>query len=86
LVTNTEFTKDARWIAEQERNRVFLRLRDFQDLKNWLEDNFWNETEWREIPEKIILAPGIVIPVPRPRIRNCADLRPGLEIKLQKKQ
>jgi predicted Fe-Mo cluster-binding NifX family protein len=38
LVTNTSFTKDALWTAAQERNRHFLRLRDFNDLKRWLQD------------------------------------------------
>ncbi|MCJ7653644.1 MAG: restriction endonuclease [Actinobacteria bacterium] len=66
LVTNTDFTKDARWVAAQENNRAFLRLRDFADLKRWLEDNFTSEEDWREIPDTIVLAPGITIAIPRP--------------------
>ena len=68
LVTNTDFTRDARWLADQERNRAFLRLRSFEDLKRWLEDNYASESEWREIPEHIVLAPGVRIAVPRPRL------------------
>jgi len=37
LVTNTSFTHDAVWTAQQDRNARFLRLRDFADLKRWLE-------------------------------------------------
>lgn len=40
LVTNTAFTKDARWLAEQANNRALLRLRDFDDLRRWLLDQF----------------------------------------------
>ena len=68
LVTNTSFTKDALWNAAQERNRSFLRLRDFTDLKRWLQDQYGSPEDWREIPDKIELAPGIVIEIPRPRL------------------
>jgi hypothetical protein len=37
LVTNTGFRRDAVFAATQEQNRSFLRLRDFNDLKRWLE-------------------------------------------------
>lgn len=30
LVTNTSFTQDAVWTAQQERNALFLRLRDLR--------------------------------------------------------
>jgi hypothetical protein len=66
LVTNTSFTKDAIWTAQQERNARFLKLRDFTDLKRWLEDQFSEDAEWREIPTRVELAPGCVIEVPRP--------------------
>ncbi|MCZ2153410.1 MAG: restriction endonuclease [Bryobacterales bacterium] len=68
LVTNTSFTNDAVWTAQRERNARFLRLRDFTDLKRWLEDQFGSEEDWREIPDRIELAPGVVIEIPRPRI------------------
>jgi hypothetical protein len=68
LVTNTDFTRDARWTAELEQHRSFLRLRDFEDLKRWIQDDFTSDLDWREIPEEIHVAPGIVISVPRPTI------------------
>jgi len=68
LATNTDFTKDARWLAEQERNRHFLRLRGFADLARWLQDNFTAEEDWIEIPDEVHLAPGITVRIPKPRI------------------
>jgi len=67
LVTNTAFTRDAMWVAGLEVNRPFLRLRDFFDLKRWLEDRFNDPMEFREFPDEIELAPGVRIKVPRPR-------------------
>jgi hypothetical protein len=68
LATNTAFTKDAIWAAQQGRNARFLRLRDFTDLKRWLQDQWGTEEDWREIPDKVELAPGVVIEIPRPRM------------------
>jgi len=68
LVTNTRFTEDARWVAAQEENRQFLRLRGFDDLRRWLEDNFVSDLDWREIPRQIVLAPGVTVEVPRPSL------------------
>jgi transcriptional regulator with XRE-family HTH domain len=73
LVTNTSFTRDAVWTAQQERNARFLRLRDFTDLKRWLEDRFGEEEDWREIPDRIELAPGVVIEIPKPKIISPID-------------
>ena len=42
-----------------------MRLRDLQDLRRWLKDDFDNEFEWREIPDRIVLAPGVEIAIPR---------------------
>src|ERR1035438_5990696 len=42
LATNTAFTKDAIWKAQQDRNARFLRLRDFTDLKRWLHRSMGN--------------------------------------------
>lgn len=67
LVTNTSFTADARWFAENQ--PVILRLRDLRDLQRWLRNDFVNESEWREIPERLVLAPGVEIVIPRPKIR-----------------
>ncbi len=69
LITNTSFTQDALWTAQQQRNAHFLRLRDFTDLKRWLEGRFGEEQDWREIPDRIELAPGVTVDVPRPQLR-----------------
>jgi hypothetical protein len=68
LVTNTGFTSHARWLAMQDVNRSFLRLRDFDDLKKWLKGNYTSKGEWREIPESVVLTPDLTIEIPRPRI------------------
>jgi hypothetical protein len=68
LVTNTAFTKDAVWAAAQDRNKDFIRLRDFNGLKLWLQDQYGTEDDWRSIPDVIELAPGISIEVPKPRL------------------
>jgi Restriction endonuclease/XPA protein C-terminus len=64
IVTNTGFTPDAMWFAGN--NRTLLRLRHLTDLKRWLKCDFCNESEWREIPKHIELAPGITINVSHP--------------------
>jgi hypothetical protein len=67
-VTNTAFTKDAVWAAAESRNRDFIRLRDFMDLKRWLQDQYGSPEDWREIPNSIEFAPGVVIEVPKPKL------------------
>ena len=74
LVTNTSFTRDAIWTAQHERNRNFLRLRDFNDLKRWLQDQWGTAEGWREIPDRIELAPGVVVEIPKPKIITNFDL------------
>ena len=74
LVTNTSFTNDAVWKAHKDWNAHFLRLRDFSDLKRWLQDQYGSDEDWREIPDRIELAPGIVVEIPRPRIISPFDL------------
>ena len=65
LVSNTSFTPNAIW--EVENHKHIIRLRDFEDLRRWIADNFVDEAEWREIPEQIEYAPGRFIKVrPRP--------------------
>lgn len=64
LVTNTDFTRDARWVAELEQHRKFVRLRNFDDLKRWIRNDFTSDRDWREVPEQIDVAPGITIRVP----------------------
>lgn len=68
LVTNTDFTKDAYWAAMLHGDKEFLRLRNLDDLKRWLQDKFTDEQDWREMPDEIELAPGVKIPVPKPRL------------------
>lgn len=66
LVTNTSFTPTAEWYA-REHSRL-LRLRGFEDIRRWLAGNFSDEAEWREIPESIEVAPGLVVPIRRRRV------------------
>jgi hypothetical protein len=63
LVTNTTFTPDAQWAAKQK--PMLLRLRDMDDIKRWLEDNFLDDCEWREMPEFIEVCPGVIISLPK---------------------
>jgi Restriction endonuclease len=65
MVTNTSFSQDARWLADQVNNRAFLRLRDFEDLKRWLRGQFDLEFDWRELPDVVSLAPGITVRSPQ---------------------
>lgn len=67
LVTNTEFTKHARFEAAQSHNRAFLKLRDFNDVARWIRGNYDASKEWSEMPAEIRLGPDLVIPLPRPR-------------------
>jgi hypothetical protein len=62
IVTNTTFTSDAKWFAENMSH--ILRLRDIEDLKRWIWDNFTDPAEWREMPSSIELAPGLTVPIP----------------------
>jgi hypothetical protein len=78
LVTNTEFTRDAIWTAQRESNRHFVRLRDSADLKRWLGGQFGDQQDWRELPDSIEVAPGIVIQIPKPLSDRNPDLRHGM--------
>jgi hypothetical protein len=63
LVTNTTFTPDALWVADQ---RPFLvQLRDFEHLCRWLRNDFLQDHEWRDLPRQIELCPGVIVPLPR---------------------
>jgi len=62
LVTNTTFTPDARWVADQR--PMLLRLRDIEDLLRWLRDKCLQKQEWRDLPREIELCPGITIELP----------------------
>lgn len=82
MVTNTTFSHDAKWLAEQANHKAFLRLRDFEDLKRWLRDQFDSEFDWREIPDVISLAPGITVPVPKGRLVTARGIWPLSAIKM----
>lgn len=74
LVTNTDFTSHAKWAAESPRGKVFLQLRNFEDLSRWIVDDFRSERDWRELPREIEIAPGVRIVVPQPAL----PLPPGV--------
>jgi len=59
LVTNTTFTPDAKWVATQQQS--LIRLRDIEDVRRWLIDDFLDEYNFREIPKQIEVCPGVVI-------------------------
>lgn len=63
LVTNTTFTPDARWAAQQ---RPFLmRLRDIEDLQRWLRGEDVLERGWQDIPSEIQVCPGVIVKLGR---------------------
>ncbi len=64
IVTNTDFTPDARWFARQTGS--LIRLRNFADLRRWLEDQFGGDDVYDELPSFIQLGEGLKFPVPRP--------------------
>jgi hypothetical protein len=64
IVTNTRFTPDARWFAQQMGS--LIRLRDLDDLRRWLQNEFGGDDVYDELPRSIQLAPGLEFPVPRP--------------------
>jgi restriction endonuclease len=63
LVTNTTFTPDAQWIAQQKPH--LMQLRDIYDIRRWLENNFLDECDWRNFPDQIVVCPGVVITLPK---------------------
>jgi Restriction endonuclease len=63
LVTNAEFSEDARWAARAHGSLV--RLRDINDVKNWLRDQFGPGVS-DQYPDAIELRPGLSVPVPWP--------------------
>lgn len=64
VVTNTTFTPDAKWAAMNHSH--FMKLRDGEDMKLWIQDKFVDQERWKPVPQKIELAPGIFIEIPRP--------------------
>ena len=62
VVTNTTFTVDARWFADHQHGLV--RLRDGEDLRKWINDEFVTDEFWRAVPAKIEICPGVEIEIP----------------------
>jgi hypothetical protein len=62
VITNTTFTVDARWFADNHRG--LIRLRDGEDLRKWIDDEFVTNEFWRLVPRKIQLCPGVQIEIP----------------------
>jgi len=62
LVTNTSFTPDAEWFAAQR--PALLQLRDIEDLRRWLRNEFLREYEWRRMPRTIEVCKGIIVDLP----------------------
>jgi hypothetical protein len=62
VITNTTFTADARWFADHEQG--LIRLRDGEDLRRWINDQFVDDEFWRTVPAKIQLCPGVEIEIP----------------------
>jgi len=42
-----------------------LRLRGFDDIRRWLAGNFTDDAEWREMPDSIEVARGVIVPIQR---------------------
>lgn len=59
VVTNTSFTADAKWFATH--GQTIIRLRDMNDLRRWIESNFADDAEWREMPHELEVCPGVTI-------------------------
>ena len=59
LVTNTRFTMDARWFADQQRHIVLLR--DVDDLSRWIYDDFAAKEPFGDIPDVLELRPGVTV-------------------------
>ena len=71
IVTNTSFTADAKWFADN--NSRFIRLRDSQDLCRWMKKDFNNEAEYKEIPDQITITKGLTIDVPKTQLWFPSD-------------
>ena len=59
LATNTNFTPDARWFADQQRH--IISLRGFDDLSRWIYDDFAAKEPLRDIPDVLELRPGLMV-------------------------
>jgi hypothetical protein len=62
IVTNTEFTRDARWHVEN--HAPLIQLRDGSHLKQWILDDFRSES-WNAVTDRVELCPGVEVDIPR---------------------
>lgn len=60
VVTNTDFTIDARHLARRPENS-FVRLRDFADLVEWIRGNYSATLNANELPASVEVAQGHII-------------------------
>ncbi|MFN6558185.1 MAG: restriction endonuclease [Nostoc sp. ChiSLP01] len=63
LVTNTTFTPDAQWYAQNSKN--LLRLKDTSNIQAWLEGRYLEKFEMRNMPDEIEVCPGVSITIPK---------------------
>ena len=64
VVTNTRFSAPARAAAETA-GLGRIRLRDMHDLSRWLIKDFAPDVQRPDLPEEILIAPGLRIKIPR---------------------
>lgn len=72
LVTNTHFTDSATW--EASRSPFRIGLRDQPDVMRWVFDTFDGGDALRDLPTRIVLAPGLAIDLPRPSAGRVPDV------------
>jgi hypothetical protein len=63
IVTNTDFTPDAKWAAAQMPR--IIRLHNREDIREWMSGEIKDSAIFREFPSSIEIAPGIKIPITR---------------------
>lgn len=61
IVTNTSFTPDARWFAN-ERAKL-IQFRENEDITRWLAGNFTDPAEWRDIPHSIEVCHNTIVKI-----------------------
>ncbi len=75
VVTNTRFSPDAQWAAQQ--GPRIVRLRDLNDLLRWLRADFASEGRYRDLPSTISLAPGLRVRLDSERAAQHGRVRPN---------
>lgn len=62
VVTNTEFTSDAKWFAQEKSSRI--QLRSAESIRKWLSDDFSGEA-WNARAHSVELCPGMALQLPQ---------------------